>query len=468
MAAKKKTEEKKRARIQLAGVQPTTRTYVRWTLAQIRSAEVTADSGNLRYAANLSDWIMADDRVQGTLDTRVQSLLGLDPIFEASGDRRRSKKAVNALELEEDWWASYDESEIAQMMKWGIILGCAPLRHRWLTMPGHGDRILPKPEFWHPQHLRYDYSTRKWMISVSDMNNPFTREEVLTPGDGTWILHAPHGLNRPWASGAWRGLAPFVLMKHLAIQDWMVHSERASLLVGTQDAADIGLGEAPVGDDRSTERERQDLAQHIYDRGREAVIILPPGFDLKLVEAQANTEQLYRSQIAIADTAIAVQIRGGNLTTEVQSGSRAAAEAQERLGDEVKRRFDGQAATTTLHDQSLVYWALHNFGDMMLAPWPVYPSGPRKDQQARAASLDAAAKCGMSLQKLGYTIDPEGFAEEFELRGLVDLTAKWNPQILLDQELAKKAAKETADKADEKSPPRTSPDTFAERDKEIT
>lgn len=452
MAAKKKTKEKTKPAITMPGVQPSVRTYVRWTLAQVRSAEISADTGNLRQAANLCDWIMADDRVAGTLDTRVQSLMGLDPIFEASGDRRRSKKTVNALELEEDWWASYQESETEQMMAWGIVMGLAPMRHRWLTKPGHKDRILPMPEFWHPQHLRYDYTTRKWMINV-DMGGGNRQEEELVPGDGTWILHTPHGINRPWSRGLWRGLAPFVLMKHLAMQDWMVHSERASILTVTQKEDSIGLGEAPVGDDRSTERERQALAQHIYDRGREAVVVLPPGFDLKLVEATANTEHLYRSQIAIADTAIAIAIRGGNLTTEVQSGSRAAAEAQERLGDEVKRRFDGQSFTSTIHDQSLIYWAQHNFGDAQLAPWPVYPTGPRKDMQAKAASLQAAAGAGKALHDLGFEIDPEGFIEEFEMTGLV-IKDKY---IVPPREVAAAPGEATP----EKTVPRTSPDTFA-------
>jgi phage gp29-like protein len=233
-------------------------------------------------------------------------------------------------------------------------------------------------------------------------------EQELVPGDGQWILHTPYGSHRPWSLGLWRGLAPWVLLKNYARSDWARHSEKSALLVATSDKDVIS----------SVEKRRQ-LAQDIYDRGRESVCALPAGFKLELVAAEANTYQLYSHQIAMADTAMAIQIRGGNLTTEVQSGSRAAAEAQERLGDEVKRRFDAQSVSTTIHDQSLVPWAEHNFGSGDLAPWPVYPTGPSRDLKQRAQMLEKVALAGRELVGLGFEIDAQAFIEEFELNSFV-------------------------------------------------
>jgi hypothetical protein len=389
------------------GVEPSVRTFTTWTPALIRSAEQQADAGNLRAAANLVDFILSDDRVQGTVHTRVQSLLGLDPTFEKSGDRRRSNAVVNALEAKEDWWASYPETDLATMVTWGTVLGVAPMRHRWLSPPGHGGRVLPLPEFWHPQHLRFDWGTREWKIKVQADAHSQPIEEVLNIGDGTWILHTPYGVHRPWAFAPWRGLARWVLLKWYAISDWAKASEKSSLLVGTSDVKV-----------NSSAPQRDQLANDIYARGREGVAILPPGFDLKLLSMVSNTEAIFRQQIEMADTAIAIAIRGGNLTTEVQAGSRAAAEAQERLGDDVKRRFDGQALTTTLHDQSLVYWAWHNFGDPMLAPWPVYPTGPKRDMHRKAVSLSVAIGALERAAALGVNVDQQAFIDEFEMTGI--------------------------------------------------
>jgi len=265
------------------------------------------------------------------------------------------------------------------------------------------------PEFWHPQHLRFDWNTRKWMVKVQTSPNGSPVEEVLNPGDGAWILHTPYGAHRPWSFAPWRGLARWVLLKYYAMGDWAKASEKSSLLVGTSELKA-----------NSSAPQRDQLAADIYARGREGVAILPPGFDLKLVNMEANTEAIFRQQIEMADTAIAIAIRGGNLTTEVQAGSRAAAEAQERLGDDVKRRFDGQALTTTLHDQSLVYWSWYNFGDPMLAPWPVYPTGPKRDMHRKAVSLSVAIGALERAVALGVEVNQQAFIDEFEMTGIIE------------------------------------------------
>jgi hypothetical protein len=389
-----------------AGTQPTVRTYTTWTPDLIRSAEIAADTGNLRQAANLCDWILADDRVSGTLQSRTQALLGLVPTFEASGDKRRSNRAVKALDAQEDWWAAYPEAELELMLAWGIVLGVAPERHGWVAHEDHGNRVLPCPEFWHPQHLRQDQRSRKWWMRIASESSPGGWQEVeIVAGDGTWILHTPYGRNRPWSRGAWRALARLVLLKTYAVTDWQRHSEKSSLHVVTVQEG--------IEDNKPR---RQELAQDLYARGANGVVCLPPGFDLKLVEATANTKAIYDAQIEMANTAIAVLIRGGNLTTEVgKGGSRAAANTQERLGDQAKLRFDSESLSTTIHDQSLVWWSEFNFGDRKLAPWPVYPTGPKKDVKAKADVAAVAADVVQKFETQGFEVDRQKFAEEFEL-----------------------------------------------------
>jgi phage gp29-like protein len=388
-----------------AATEPSVRVFTTWTPALIRVAELQANAGNLRQAADLCEWLLGDERVASTLQTRTDALLGLDPTFESSGDKRRSRRVVKALEGQEDWWEAYPESELSLMLKWGILLGLSAAQHNPDYREGHGGRLLPLPEFWHPQHVRYDSPTRRWLTRVASDGNVDTGVEIeLVPGDGTWLLHTPYGKNRPWAWGLWRGLSRLVLLKYFAISDWARHSEKASLLVGTTHE-----------EVQTSRQQRAELASDLYNRGREGVVVLPAGFDLKLVETTANTKQIYDAQIEMVNTAIAVAIRGGNLTTEVQGGSRAAAESQERLGDKSRLRFDAQSLTTTIHDQSLIWWAQWNFGDANLAPWPVYPVEPKRDLKVRADVANVAADAAQKYVDLGFEVDRKKFAEEFEL-----------------------------------------------------
>lgn len=390
-----------------AGVQPSVRTFTTWSVPLIRAAEMAADSGYLRQVANLCEWLLGDDRIQGTLSARVESLLGLEPTFEQSGDKRKSKRVVRALEAGEDWWEAYPEDELATIATWGILLGLAPAGHNW-TEPreDHGDRVLPMPRFWHPQHVRYDWPTRRWMTRVATSTGLVDTgfEEELVPGNGRWILHTPYGSSRPWSRGLWRGLARLALMKSYAIQDWSRFGEKAHILVGVS-------GE----DVESSKGQRAQLAKDIYELGREGIAFLPPGFDLKKVELVANTRDIYLAQIEMANTAIAILVRGGNLSTEVKTGSLAATESQAETGDASKRRFDAQSLTTTIHDQSLNWWASFNFGDRALAPWPVYPVEPKKDLKARADTISIASTTLDKLFSLGVPIDIVKFCEEFEI-----------------------------------------------------
>lgn len=402
MAAKKKDQK--------GGFEPSVRTFTTWTPALIRSAELQADGGNLRQAAALCDWLLGDDRVPGTLAARVQALLGLEPTFEASGDKRRSNRVVRALEVQEDWWAAYPETELAQLHTWGLLLGVTPARHGWIVSDDHGGRILPQPAFWHPQHLRLDQQSREWKIRVATAGgfDPGI-EETLEPGDGTWLLHTPYGKNRPWSLGLWRGLARFVLLKYYAIQDWARASEKGSILAATSKSQQNG-------DPNPTTREqRQELAQDIYNRGKDGVVVLPDDFDLKLIEQTANQRNTYEAQIAMANEAIAVAVRGGNLSTVTKGGSLAAAEQQHETGDLAKLKFDAQSLTTTIHDQSLVWWAEFNFGDAKLAPWPVYPVEEEEDLKSKVESEEKAFTVVKQAEDLGFDVDRKAFLEEHKI-----------------------------------------------------
>jgi phage gp29-like protein len=335
----------------------------------------------------ICDWLLTDDRIASALQARKDALLGLPVTFEPGGNLRRSAKAVKALDAEEDWWYSFPEAELSQMLVWGLLLGVAPMRHRWTERRG---RLLPCPEFWNPYSLRFDDRLQRWTIRDQD-----SRDLVVVPGDGTWVLHLPFGEKRPWAYGLWRPLWKLALIKQFAEEDWARFGEKASSLIGT----------TPEG---STQTERQQLAESLSRIGSQAVAVLGAGEDAKLLSSTANTKDIYDAQIERSNEGIAVLIRGGNLSSVTTGGSLAAAESQAKTGDGAKLKFDGQTMSTTINWQSLNWWADFNYGDPALAPWPMWKP-PDDGQQVYKYHLDYGILTKNEVRgKLGFAPVPDG------------------------------------------------------------
>lgn len=378
-------------------VQPSVRSFTTWTPRLIRSALSTADGGSLRLVSDLCEWCLGDERVKADLETVLQTLLGLELSFEAGGDGRRRNKVVRALEADEDWWTLHPESELKQLAIWGLLLGIG-LAER--VPPESVDpktgRLLPPLRFWNPRNLRQDTTTGRWFLRVGAHGG----EEIeIEPGDGRWVLYLPYGAERPWASGLWRGLSRWVLLKHYAVQDWGAAGENASRM----------FIETP---NRNAFDQRKELVSDIFSLGRNAIIALPPEFKASLVEKSASSIDLYEKQIGTADTAITIAIRGQNLGTQVEGGSFAAASAH--VGVDMRRTaFVGESLSTTIHDQSLEPWAADNFGDPSLAPWASWDTTAPREEKAAAEVLKTIGEAAKNLGDVGVRLDWKVVGEQF-------------------------------------------------------
>jgi phage gp29-like protein len=382
---------------------PSVRTYRLWTPGQIRSAEIAADGGYLRQAVDLCEYILADDKVKGSLGPRINAMLSAPVTFDRAGDKRRSSRAVKALESQEDWWSILPEAEARQVLAWAIMLGLGPSFLDWQQLPGHGGRDIPVLTFFHPQPIQYDWQARQWKRQLD--RGGF---EAIEFGDATWVGHMPDGAYRPWNNGLWRGLARWVLVKAYAISDYGRAGETAA-----RTAIEIDK------DIKSTYEQRKALAHDIDRMARDGSIVLPPGYHYRSVETQASTSDLYNRQIALADNAIAIAIRGGNLSTDVKGGSRAAAEVQERTGDNANLKADASAWENTTHDQILVHWATSNYGDPLLAPWPELQVKPPEDKKQKADVFLQVMTATEKATSQGFDVEREALANEFGLDGFL-------------------------------------------------
>jgi transposase len=122
----------------------------------LRSAEVLADGGYLRMAAELCETMLGDDRIKSVVDQRTEALFGLDLSFE-EGIGRLKRRAIKALEVEEDWWAAFPESELKLLRAWGPMLGVGIAELQWTPK---GERVVPRLSVRSLRFLRWDWPTR--------------------------------------------------------------------------------------------------------------------------------------------------------------------------------------------------------------------------------------------------------------------------------------------------------------------
>ena len=348
-------------------LEPDGRALHEWTPDLVRAAWASAQAGNLRLAADLCDDLLADDTVGGTLDKRARGVVRLPLAFEPAKGAGRRAPIVRAAEA--DWYQANREDEHVHLISWALLLGVGLAELLWEERDG---RVLPVLKTWHPRHLSYDARARAWSLQTSE------GAVEVAPGDGKWLMLTPYGPRRPWARGRWRAVALWYLLKRYAMTDWARYGEKHGLGVfaGT-------LPESKAGDRAA----RKEFAQQLRDLGSNGAVAMPAGYDVKLLEATANTWQTFRAQVEAADAGIAVAVVGQNLTTRVAEGSRAAATVHETVQADLIAG-DARALETTHREQQWRWWAEFNFGDAGLCPWPRYATAPRAQIDLSAYHLE--------------------------------------------------------------------------------
>lgn len=389
-------------------VEPSIRNFIDWTPDKIRTAEVLADAGTMRYAADLCDQLLGDDRIEGVLFVRARGLLRLPLTFEKSAGRQRTHdRSVKYLEAQEDFYSMYPVDQLTRLNMWGILLGVSCGQHRW-NIDEQTERHLGNLEHWHSRHLTYDDDKKQWYTAVKEGY----RQEV-TPGDGQWILYTPLGPQRPWMYGAWRAVARYQLLKWYAISDWAVQGEKSRGFIAvetpekkTPNNQPLPGGETP--DSTIKQDNRNKLVADLKSMGRNGVIVLPPGHKIDILQSAANTWETFKEQIATADLGIAIAIAGQNLTSEVKGGSYAAADVHKYIAN-ILISADADALSSCLRKQSLVWWAQFNLGNKNLAPWPCWDTNPPVDAKAMVDTWttggDALGKLRKQYKKTGYKVN---------------------------------------------------------------
>lgn len=385
-------EAAKRAALTSTKEQPEPATGHRRALSPlgIIATEVMADSGNLSLAADLCHAFTGDARVQAALSQRVGGLLSL-PISWEDGAKKsaRVKKAI-----EDDFFEGIQESSLFSLYAWGIILGVGLGEILWKT--GQSGRVIPTLKVWDPRWLSYDPDKREWWADTANG----TKVPVI-PGDGHWVLYTPRGSRNPWRNGLWRSLNKPFFVKDDASLNWArfneVYGSPLRVATGTQGMSKKQLD--AIADSVDTSKGFTSAA-------------IPYGSKLEIVEATGSTWSTFQSAIQWAAEEISIAILGQNLTTQVDGGSLAASKTH-RAVEEMLIQSDAESESTFLREQILSWWALYNFGDMALAPWPRRELDEPEDLSASAELFKECGDAVLSLKAAGFHVDLEAMAEKF-------------------------------------------------------
>lgn len=368
-----------------------------WTVTAIRDALNALLGGQFASSAILCDAIAGDDRIHAALGSRVEALLGLPLEY---------VPAPGGDEVLAAWQRAYPRcapaSVLGEIKRWAVLLGFGVAEILWDTDVTPWQPYL-KP--WHPQHVWYEWQTRRLIANTLDGPVP------IVPGDGRWLVHAPHGIYRGWVQGAVRALALPWLLRNQAQRDWARYCEVHGL--------PTILAYLPAMAD---EMAKAGFVSSLAARGGEAVISLPQeldgtGFDLKMLEATSNTWQGFQALVSKCDMAITLALQGQNLAggAEVKEGSLATARVHADV-KQSKLEFDDAMLAHDIREQLARPFAAWNFGDAELAPYTHYDVQSVEDRSAEVLALESFGRAVGSLVNAGVPVDVPAMARSYGIQ----------------------------------------------------
>jgi phage gp29-like protein len=384
---------------------PVTAAPVPQNARSIDAALRDLEAGYFQSAAQLCDTILRDDRIMGCLTTRLNGLLGLPFKVKPAYEDDAQAQAI-ADEIDQNWDTLFPNELLAEIKRWGILVGAAPVEVVWETRDEDplktSYRWWPRLKCWHPQFMFWDPWARAYHILQADGNYL-----TIEPGTGVWAMYTPHGYERAWLFGLIRCLGQHWLRRAWGYRDF----SRKSEINGQA----IRLAIVPAQADKEAKNR---FFTAVANLGAETTLRVDqdsasdgPKYDLKLIEAQTSGHDIFVKLLEKTETNIAIALLGQNLSTEVQGGSYAAATAHEQIRADFKR-FDALSMAEFLREQVLKPWAAFNYNDPQLAPFIEWQTDPPEDAKNVADATKAMAEAVTQFVNASAPVDLRALLEE--------------------------------------------------------
>lgn len=340
----------------------------------------------------LVEQMMRDDRVRAVVNTLIMAVLGAPMHFEAADhdDGRRSPTAEKAAEQAEDAWPQMmPKDELYELVRWAIMLGAGIARPNW-ARDYDSNSWTPATQTWHPGALYFNLAENEYYLYHQGGQTLISRDSP------DWLLVTPYSHKYGRLNGLVRSIAMPWLARQWVFRDRARHSEVHGM--------PIRQGIAPAeADKKAKDLMRRDLEAV----GTETVVITPQGaegnrYDIKLIEAQSNSHEVFSAQIDHLDDCIAILVLGQRMSSKGSSGLGSDANP----GDSVRRDIMRWLADVIEEaaGRLLRHWANFNFGDPELAPRLCIEVDPPADGVKKAQELSGLGDAVAKLAQHGLDI----------------------------------------------------------------
>lgn len=369
-----------------------------WDWKTIGEAVQGHAAGQFAASGELCDAVLGDGKVQAALGQRTTALLGLPIKFEQS-DKGDPLLAAACVRLwREEWERIAPRSVLSELCRYGIVMGYGLCEIQWDTTR---TPWIPKLKVWHPRNTWYHVVERQFYVFTQDGAKP------ITPGDGKWLLYAPHGAFRGWLHGAIRSVAPLWVLRQDSYKDWARYNERHGL--------PIILADVPYTTKAETKTRFVSALKHM---GSEGVVLCtgnPDGTktDIRLIEASDQSWGAFKGLIDQCNGEIKEAILWQDVVSEDTSkpADRAFSGARQSVLE-----FDESTLMADIREQLARPFAEFNFGNADLAPKTHYEVEPAEDAEAELRKLEAWSRTVVAMRAAKMQFDPNELAKRYKVK----------------------------------------------------
>lgn len=382
--------------------QPGIASPIRWKVETVRTAVDRHEIGDFCYSAALARDFMRDDRIQGCTVDRCNALTSADggrfalaPVEGTWG--RRSKTFTNDAET---WWPRVVTSAWQKgVLTDSIHVGFHLSQIHWERTKSRWN--IARLERWRPENVRWSEMDQAYVASTQDAG--FVR---IDPDDPRWFLYTPGG-DESWMTGSVRYLGMPYMMRSWNFRDWARYNERHGQPI-------IKVVE-PMG--QTDEDRKSRFYNQLRNMGSRGIIGVSRGeaergddYDVELMEATARSYDSFDKFMVRLDNAIAIGLKGQNLTTQVESGAKASTGWHMRV-----RKDYAETDAATLGEaqraQLLVRWGRFNVSGWNdeIASYPTWELSIPEDAESVAKALLSGAQSVVQFQKTRHPIDWEAY-----------------------------------------------------------
>jgi hypothetical protein len=363
-------------------------TTTRWLQADVERAQHRAGTGDFSLAARLYRALVRDGMIRGLLNTLARGLVRLPKQFKGDPDAVAYLQGVEGKKS--GFERHFPAGELAKFAKDGECMGFALAE--LLDTPIGPVFCRIDPEF-----VKYRWWEDRWYYQS------INGEELVAPGDGRWCLFVSSRVE-PWSEASvWSLGRAFVSKEHAFFyrENWnakLAHPARAAV--------------SPSG---ATEVQRRGFLQKLIEWGVNTSFDLPPGWDVKIIEANGRGYESFKETIADANQEIMIAIAGQVVTVTGGTGFANAGIHETIRQDNIDAL--GKGIAETISEQALPFVLEGKVANTNASfAWDTRkPLNRKEEAEALTAAAAAITALVTAMRAAGLEVDVLELAQRFSV-----------------------------------------------------